>query len=319
MGASRPGRTHSSSRRSTHADSPRHRRRRGAVLRRGAARSRGPRRRTGQRGADRRAPAAHRELREPRPAVPLGRADRGGHRQQRLPGSEGAPRPRQGLPRPRRRQDDPRGARRPEPRRSGPHPGRAAHHRQQGALAERRGHQRKHLDHPAAGGELRHPDDLPRLRLAHPDREGLQVVLSHRTQRRHDGGERVPVPQGVAGSRRPQGPQDHRPVHLRQSLLPGQPEDRPRPLREGRLQDRGRSHHQDRRHHPGLRGAAPAVRQPGRPLLGAVPGRDHDLPGRHEARQLHAQGARHQQRGLLGPDVAERAEGHQRGGGVART
>src|SRR5262249_21674818 len=49
MGASRPGRTHRS-RRSTHADSPRHRRRRGAVLRRGPARSRGPRRRTGQRG-----------------------------------------------------------------------------------------------------------------------------------------------------------------------------------------------------------------------------------------------------------------------------
>ena len=46
-----------------------------------------PRRRPRERGAHRRGAAAHRQLRQPRPAVPLGRADGRGHRQQRLPGS----------------------------------------------------------------------------------------------------------------------------------------------------------------------------------------------------------------------------------------
>ena len=77
------------------------------------------------------------------------------------------------------------------------------------------------------------PMTLPPLRLAHAHREGLQVVLSHRAQRPHHGGERVPVPQGVAGQRRALRPQDHRALHLRQPLLPGQPEDRAGPGREG--------------------------------------------------------------------------------------
>jgi len=118
----------------------------------------------------------------------------------------------------------------------------------------------------------------------------------------------LPVPEGVAGARRAQGPQDDRDVHLRQPVLPGQPQDRAEPGREGRLQDRGRPHHQDRRHHAGLRDPAAAGREPGHPLRGPVPGGDHRVPGRHEARGLHAQGDRDQQRRLLRSDLADRAE-----------
>ena len=56
----------------------------------------------------------------------------------------------------------------------------------------------------------------------------------------------------------------------------------------------------------------------GRPLHRPVPGGDHGLPGRRQARGLHAQGDRHQQRRLLRPDVAEGAEGDQRRRRLAR-
>ena len=162
-----------------------------------------------------------------RPAVPLVGADGRGHRQQRLRRPPGAARAGQGLPGARRRADQVHRARRPEPRRAGAHDRRAAHLGEQGPLDQRRGDERHHLAHPAGGGERGPADDVSR-RAPRPTltEKGLKWFFRTGPQRQDDGGQRLLLPQGVAGQGRPQGSEDDRVLHLRQPVLPGQPQGR---------------------------------------------------------------------------------------------
>ena len=127
------------------------------------------------------------------------------------------------------------------------------------------------------------------------------------------------VPQGVAGQRRALRPQDHRALHLRQPLLPGQPQDRAASWRP-RPATRSWPTSPRRPAPPRWPPRCSGCRRPTPDVLFIVQYPAETTVFQNDAKRagLHAEGDRHQQRRLLRPDVAASAEDDQRRRRLAR-